>query len=121
MEPIKHEELHKEEHHEIHETFADSLGPAFFDGNTMRIEFCAIRMDEMEPSAKPTGKRHVVSRLVLSPAAAVALLDACTNLSGALNKIGVLKHPPAPSALKEYSPTREYFHAARAAVDAKVA
>src|ERR1700680_1531647 len=107
MEPIKHEDLHTEEHHEIHETFADALGQTFFDGNTMRIEFCAIRMNGIEPAVKPTGTKHIVCRLVLSPAAAVALLDACTNLSGALNKTGVLKHPPAPAALKEYSPSKE--------------
>lgn len=120
MEPIKHEDLHKEEHHEVHEIFADALGQTLFDGGTMRIEFCAVRMNETESAEKPTGARHVVCRMVLSPAAAVALLDACTNLSGALNKTGVLKHPPAPAALREYSPSKEYAQAARVSAAAKV-
>jgi hypothetical protein len=40
-------------------------------------------------------------------AGTMCVFDACTNLGGALNKIGVLKHTPAPVALKEYSPTKE--------------
>ena len=40
---------------EISETFADSTRTFTFDGHTMRIEFCTIRMDEPKPPNSPTG------------------------------------------------------------------
>ena len=58
----------KEEQHDIKETFADSLGQCFFDGQTLQLELCSTRLDEAKaPPAKPTGKRHVVARIVLTP------------------------------------------------------
>jgi hypothetical protein len=58
----------KEERHDIRETFADSLSQCLFDGQTLRLELCSIRLDEAKPPpAKPTGKRHVVARIVLTP------------------------------------------------------
>ena len=62
----------KEERHDIEETFADSLGQCFFDGQTLRLELCSTRLDEAKPPpAKPTGKRHVVATNLDSLAAGV--------------------------------------------------
>ena len=89
----------KEERHDIKETFADSLSQCFFDGQTLRLELCSTRLDEPKPaSGKPTGKRHVVARIVLTPNGAVELLNACNQIAGAFKKVGILKETPAPTA-----------------------
>ena len=89
----------KEERHDIEETFADSLGQCFFDGQTLRLELCSTRLDEAKPPpAKPTGKRHVVARIVLTPRGAVELLNACNQIAGAFKQAGILKEAPAPPA-----------------------
>jgi hypothetical protein len=86
----------KEERHDIKETFADSLGQCFFDGQTLRLELCSTRLDEAKPPpAKPTGKRHVVARIVLTPRGAVELLNACNQIAGAFKQAGILKEIPA--------------------------
>jgi hypothetical protein len=89
----------KEERHDIKETFADSLGQCFFDGQTLRLELCSTRLDEAKsPPDKPTGKRHVVARIVLTPRGAVELLNACNQIAGAFKQAGILKEAPAPPA-----------------------
>ena len=89
----------KEERHDVKETFADSLGHCFFDGQTLRLELCSTRLDEAKPPpAKPTGKRHVVARIVLTPRGAVELLNACNQIAGAFKQAGILKEAPAPPA-----------------------
>jgi hypothetical protein len=95
-------QLPKEERHEIAETFADSLGQATFDGQTMRLEFCATRMNEVtKQGEKPTGKRYVMARMVLTPEAAVELFNVCQQIVGALKNAGVVKEQPAgaPAAI----------------------
>jgi hypothetical protein len=89
----------KEERHDIKETFADSLGQCFFDGQTLRLELCSTRLGEAKPPpATPTGKRHVVARIVLTPRGAVELLNACMQIAGAFKQAGILKETPAPPA-----------------------
>ena len=56
-----------EDRPEVSETFADSSRAVAFDGQTMRIEFCTIRMDEPKPPNPPTGRQYPVCRLVLTP------------------------------------------------------
>jgi hypothetical protein len=88
----------KEERHDVKETFADSLSQCFFDGQTLRLELCSIRLDEARPApAKPTGKRHVVARIVLTPEGAVELFNACMQMAGAFKQAGILKETPAPA------------------------
>jgi len=87
--------LPKEERHEIAETFADSLGQATFDGQTMRLEFCATRMTDVKRGEKATGKRHVVARMVLTPEAAVEMFNVCSQIVGALKNAGVVKETHA--------------------------
>jgi hypothetical protein len=73
------------------------LSQCFFDGQTLRLELCSIRVDDARPPpAKPTGKRHVVARIVLTPEGAVELLNACTQMAGAFKQAGLLKEAAAP-------------------------
>jgi hypothetical protein len=59
------------------ETFVDSIGSLFFDGQTLRIEFGVTRMDDVKPNAALTGRRYPACRLVLSPTAAIELVGSC--------------------------------------------
>jgi hypothetical protein len=89
----------REERHDIRETFADSLSQCVFDGQTLRLELCSTRLDEAKPPpAKPTGRRHVVARIVLTPGGAIELINACMQLAGQFKQAGILKETPAPSA-----------------------
>ena len=88
----------KEERHDVKETFANSLSQCFFDGQTLRLELCSIRLDEAKPPpAKPIGKRHVVARIVLTPEGAVELFNACMQMAGAFKQAGLLKESPVPA------------------------
>src|SRR5262245_16081838 len=88
----------KEERHDIRETFADALSQCLFDGNTLRLELCSVRLDDVKPPpAKPTGKRHVVARIVLTREGAVELVNACMQLADAFKKAGIRKESRAPS------------------------
>jgi hypothetical protein len=60
---------------DVLETFADSIEGTFFDGQTLRIEFCVNRLDPLKPNTPPTGRRYPACRLVLTPAAAVELMN----------------------------------------------
>ena len=59
------------------EIFADSLGQTILDGNTLRLEFCVIRMDDVpvDSRKKATGKRHVTARIVLNTEGAIELVN----------------------------------------------
>ena len=101
----------KEERHDIRETFADSLSQCVFDGQTLRLELCSTRLDEAKPPpAKPTGRRHVVARIVLTPGGAVELFNACRQLADQFKQAGILKESPTPPAsngdAKEARPVR---------------
>lgn len=80
---------------DLAETFADSIGGTFFDGNLLRIEFCIGRLDALKPQTSPTGRRYPACRLVLSTTAAVELMNSMQRISAALVKAGVLKPTPA--------------------------
>jgi hypothetical protein len=97
----------KEERHDVKETFADSLSQCFFDGQTLRLELCSIRLDEAKPPpAKPVGKRHVVARIVLTPEGAVELFNACMQMAGAFKQAGLLKESPAPAKAAAATPAK---------------
>ena len=82
-------------HHEIRETFADQLGTMYFDGTSLRIDLLVTRVDQ--PTSPPTGERHVVSRLALSPRCTIDLINQLNKLSATLAKAGLFKtEPPAP-------------------------
>jgi hypothetical protein len=76
---------------ECAETFADSINAISFDGQTMRIEFGVTRMDDVKPNERMTGRRYPACRLVLTPAAAVDLINKMQQTAAALQQAGVVK------------------------------
>jgi hypothetical protein len=83
---------------ECTETFADSVTRIYFDGQTLRIELCASRLDEIKPNTPVTGQRYPVQRLVLTPTAAVDLINRMQQVANALIRAGVLKSSDLPKA-----------------------
>jgi hypothetical protein len=91
-------ELRYEDRPELNETFADLVQRITFDGRTLRIEFCAVRMDEPDTKAKKsTGKSVPVSRIVLDLDGAVDFLNKMNSMQAALQNQGVIKTTPAPA------------------------
>ena len=80
-----------EPHHEISEIFADHIGLSAFDGHNCKMEFAIARMEEPKPPAQPTGKRHIVARLVLSVECVVDLINHMNSIGAQLVKTGVIK------------------------------
>src|SRR3954469_18641634 len=60
---------------ECQEIFADSVSGLYFDGQTLRLELCVTRLDEVKQNPPLTGRRYPACRLVLSPAAALELIN----------------------------------------------
>ena len=89
---------------ELAETFADSLQSVSFDGQSVRLEFCVTRFAEPKQQNTLTGKRYPACRLVLTPGAAVDLINHLQRLTAAFVQAGMLKPDaskpgpaPAPS------------------------
>ena len=82
---------------ECAETFADSINNVYFDGQSLRIEFGITRLDEMKPNAPVTGRRYPAQRIVLTPNAAVELINRMQKIGAALTQAGVLKATPRPA------------------------
>jgi hypothetical protein len=83
------------------ETFADSINNLSYDGQSLRIEFGITRVDEMKANTPVTGRRYPACRLVLSPAAAVDLINKIQQVAAALVQAGVVKSTPTtPNANK---------------------
>jgi hypothetical protein len=79
---------------DVDETFADSITGLVFDGQTLRIEFGVTRVDEVKPDAPITGRRYPTSRIVLSPGAAIELINRMQQIGAALTQAGVAKTAP---------------------------
>jgi hypothetical protein len=73
------------------EIFADSINSLYFDGQSLRIEFAITRLDEAKPNAPLSGRRYPASRVVLSPTAAVELINRMQQVASALTQAGMLK------------------------------
>jgi hypothetical protein len=80
------------------ETFADSINNVYFDGQSLRIEFGITRLDEVKPNTPVTGRRYPAQRLVLTPVAAVELINRMQQVGAALTQAGVLKAANPPGA-----------------------
>jgi hypothetical protein len=65
----------------------------------MRIEFAVSRMDQEKPQEDRGGYRLPVCRLVLTPTAAMELLNQAQRMIAALEKVGVAKKAPAKPEL----------------------
>jgi len=79
---------------ECTETFADSVNHVYFDGQSLRIEFGVTRLDDVKPNAPVTGRRSPAQRMVLTPMAAVELINRMQQVGAALTQAGVLKANP---------------------------
>jgi hypothetical protein len=82
---------------ECKETFADSVTSAYFDGQSLRIEFGVTRLDELKPNTPVTGRRYPAQRMVLTPLAAVELINRMQQVAAALTQAGVVKAAPKPA------------------------
>jgi hypothetical protein len=80
-------------------TFADSITGLFFDGQTLRIEFGVTRVDDAKPNVALTGRRYPGCRLVLSPAAAIDLVNKMQQIATAL-----APSPASPSRSRKRMP-----------------
>lgn len=83
---------------ELAEVFADAIHALSFDGQSLRIEFGVTRLDETVQGAPPSGRRYPACRLVLTPGAAVELINRMQQVAAALTRAGVLKVAPGPDA-----------------------
>ena len=81
---------------ECTETFADSINHVYFDGQSLRIEFGITRLDDVKPNTPVTGRRFPAQRMVLTPIAAVELINRMQQVGAALAQAGVLKTTPKP-------------------------
>ena len=79
---------------ECTETFADSINNVYFDGQSLRIEFGITRLDDIKPNTPVTGRRYPAQRMVLTPTAAVELINRMQQVGAALTQAGVLKSTP---------------------------
>ena len=86
---------------ELAETFADHIENLFFDGATLRVEFCVKRIEQFAPDKPATGRRHPVCRLVLPRDAAIGLINQIQKLGGALEQQGVVKRQPQAAAAEQ--------------------
>jgi len=83
---------------ECTETFADSVNHVYFDGQSLRLEFGITRLDDVKPNTPVTGRRFPAQRMVLTPSAAVDLINRMQQVGAALAQAGVLKTTPKPTA-----------------------
>ena len=82
---------------ECHETFADSIGQVSFDGQSLRVELCVTRLDEVKPNTQVSGRRLPIARIVLTPMAALELINRLNQGAAALSQAGMLKARPPKS------------------------
>jgi hypothetical protein len=85
---------------EMGEVFADSINHVYFDGQSLRLEFGITRLDDVKPNTPVTGRRFPAQRMVLTPHAAVELINRMQQVGAALAQAGVLKANPAGAAAK---------------------
>jgi len=71
---------------ECQEIFADSVTGLYFDGQTLRMELSVTRLDDVKQNTAITGRRYPACRLVLSPAAAVELINRAQQIGAALKQ-----------------------------------
>jgi hypothetical protein len=83
---------------DLAETFTDSINTLRFDGQTLRIEFGVTRFDDVKADSPITGRRYPACRIVLTPAAAVDLINRMQQIGAALIQAGVVKAATQPGA-----------------------
>ena len=86
---------------ELAETFADSIDLVFFDGQTVRIDYGVTRFSQSQQSGSVSARRLPACRLVLTPGAAVELMNQIQRLMARMIQAGVLKPTAQPSPDKK--------------------
>ncbi len=86
---------------ELKETFADSINSTFFDGQSLRINFGVTRFDQSSAAVATSATRYPACRLVLTPGAAIDLMNQMQQLLTKLIQSGVLKASSAPTPPKQ--------------------
>ena len=76
------------------ETFADSVNNVYFDGQSLRIEFGITRLDDIKANTPMSGRRYPAQRMVLTPLAAIELINRMQQVGMALTQAGMLKQAP---------------------------
>ena len=74
--------------------FADSVTSSMFDRGAFKLEFSAIRWDEPNPSAQPSGKQYPVVRVALSAQALLELANRVAQTMALLKQQGAVKEEP---------------------------
>src|SRR5262249_50999750 len=78
------------------ETFADTIDLVFFDGQTLRTDFGVTRLEKPQQPGTVNARRLPACRLVLTPGAAVELMNQIQQLMARMVQAGVLKTAPPP-------------------------
>ena len=73
------------------ETFSNSINAVYFDGQSLRIELGVTRLDEKKPNSPVTGRRYPTCRMVLTPSAAIDLINKMQQIGTALTQAGIVK------------------------------
>jgi hypothetical protein len=92
---------------ELAETFADSLQSVLFDGQSVRLEFCVTRPSEPNPQGGGNRRRYPACRLVLTPAAAVDMINHVQRLTSHLVQAGLLKSEQDGTAAATPQPAKK--------------
>ena len=85
---------------EVSEIFADSITSLFVDAQMMRIEFGVTRLDEMKANTPITGRRYPACRIVLSPAAALDLVNRLRRVAAVFAQMAKTGTQPAVDPTK---------------------
>jgi hypothetical protein len=92
---------------ECQEIFADSVTSLYFDGQTLRLEMSVTRFDEVKPNTPVTARRYPACRLVLSPAAALELINRTQQIAAALKQANTAQAKPTEDQNKSSGPVRD--------------
>ena len=83
--------IHHIDKPELPETFADSVHAIYWDGQTLRVELCVTRIQEVKSGTAPEVKRYPACRLVLTAPATVDLFNRLQQTIGNLVQAGVVQ------------------------------
>jgi hypothetical protein len=97
---------------DVSEIFADSITSLVVDAQLMRIEFGVTRLDEMKANSPLTGRRYPACRIVLSPAAALDLVNRLRHAAAVFSQLA--KAAPQSQAQSQAEPMKPDYNASAA-------
>jgi hypothetical protein len=86
---------------DVSEIFADSITSLVVDNQLMRIEFGITRLDEMKANSPLTGRRYPACRVVLSPAAALDLVNRLRRVAAIFAQLAKAAPQPETEPAKQ--------------------